>query len=102
MTRADFMARLRRGLSALSANAQSEITADYEAHFSDAAAAGRSEEEAAAALGDPDRLARELRAEYGLKAWEDTAVPSSATTAGRASPSWRAWASSAPPPASER
>lgn len=81
MTRAEFMARLRRGLSALSLNAQTEITADYEAHFTDAAAAGRSEEEAAAALGDPDRLARELRAEYGLKAWEDKKSPRNATGA---------------------
>ena len=81
MTRAEFMARLRRGLSALSLNAQTEITADYEAHFSDAAAAGRSEEETAAALGDPDRLARELRAEYGLKAWEENKSPRNATGA---------------------
>lgn len=81
MTRAEFMARLRRGLSALSTNTQTEITADYEAHFTDAAAAGRSEEEAAAALGDPDRLARELRAEYGLKAWEEKKSPRNATGA---------------------
>ncbi len=81
MTRAEFMARLRRGLSALSANTQSDITTDYETHFADAAAAGRSEEETAAALGDPDRLARELRAEYGLKAWEENKSPRNATGA---------------------
>ncbi|MDO9335746.1 MAG: DUF1700 domain-containing protein [Caulobacter sp.] len=81
MTRAEFMARLRRGLSALSSNSQADITADYETHFADAAAAGRTEEETAAALGDPDRLARELRAEYGLKAWEEKKSPRSATGA---------------------
>jgi uncharacterized membrane protein len=81
MTRAEFMARLRRGLSALSSNTQADITADYEAHFNDAAEAGRSEEATAAALGDPDRLARELRAEYGLKAWEENKSPRNATGA---------------------
>ena len=81
MTRAEFMARLRRGLTALSANTQADITADYEAHFNDAAEAGRTEEQTAAALGDPDRLARELRAEYGLKAWEEKKSPRNATGA---------------------
>jgi uncharacterized membrane protein len=81
MTRAEFMARLRRGLSALSTNTQADITADYEAHFNDAAEAGRTEEQTAAALGDPDRLARELRAEYGLKAWEEKKSPRNATGA---------------------
>ncbi|OYW97171.1 MAG: hypothetical protein B7Z12_22070, partial [Caulobacter vibrioides] len=33
---------------------------------------GRTEAEAAAALGDPDRLARELRADAGLRRWEET------------------------------
>lgn len=81
MTRAEFMARLRRGLTALSTNTQADITADYEAHFNDAAEAGRTEEQTAAALGDPDRLARELRAEYGLKAWEEKKSPRNATGA---------------------
>lgn len=81
MTRAEFMARLRRGLTALSANTQADIAADYEAHFNDAAEAGRTEEQTAAALGDPDRLARELRAEYGLKAWEEKKSPRNATGA---------------------
>ncbi|HYE47152.1 MAG TPA: DUF1700 domain-containing protein [Caulobacter sp.] len=81
MTKADFMARLRRGLAALSPATLAEITADYEAHFEEAASAGRSEEETAAALGDPDRLARELRAEYGLKAWEEKKSPANATGA---------------------
>ena len=35
----------------------------------------------AAALGDPSRLARELRAEAGLKAWQETRSPSTAATA---------------------
>ena len=37
--------------------------------------------ETAAALGDPDRLARELRAENGLKQWEEKKNPSNAMAA---------------------
>ena len=38
-------------------------------------AEGRSEAEIAAALGDPVRLARELRAEAGLRRWETARTP---------------------------
>lgn len=70
MTRQAFMARLREGLRGLPAQNQAEIMADYETHFAEGAAAGRSEADVASALGDPGRLARELRAEAGLKRWE--------------------------------
>jgi len=78
MTRSEFLDRLRKGLASARPTDRDEIVADYEAHFAEAAAAGRSEEEAAAALGDPDRLARELRAESGIKRWEEKKSPSSA------------------------
>ena len=78
MTRAEFIARLRRGLAGLPVTTIADIVADHEAHFADAQAAGRSEAETAAALGDPDRLARELRAEAGLKSWEENKTPSNA------------------------
>jgi uncharacterized membrane protein len=81
MTRQAFMARLREGLTGLPPQAVADIIADYETHFADAAAAGRSEEEVAAALGDPGRLARELRAEVGLKRWEESRSPSGAAAA---------------------
>ncbi len=70
MTRQAFMARLREGLRGLPLPVQADIIADYENHFNEGAAAGRSEADVAAALGDPGRLARELRAEIGLKRWE--------------------------------
>jgi uncharacterized membrane protein len=60
MTRADFIARLRRGLAGMSPEAVDDIVADYETHFADGAADGRSEDEVAEGLGDPDRLARDL------------------------------------------
>lgn len=70
MNRANFMAQLRRGLAGLSPDQIEEVAGDYESHFSDAKADGRSEEEVATALGDPLRLARELRAEVGFQRWE--------------------------------
>jgi len=81
MTRQEFLTKLRAGLSGMPAAAISEIVADYETHFADGQAAGRGEEDIVAALGDPTRLARELRAEQGLKAWRETRTPSTAVTA---------------------
>jgi uncharacterized membrane protein len=81
MTRQQFINRLRSGLSGLPAATINEIAADYESHFADGAAAGRSEVEVAAALGDPDRHAREIRAEAGLKRWESERNPSAAAGA---------------------
>jgi uncharacterized membrane protein len=71
MTRQAFMARLREGLRGLPPSAVADIVADYETHFTEGLAAGRSEADVAAALGDPGRLARELRAERGLQRWEE-------------------------------
>jgi uncharacterized membrane protein len=81
MTRQAFIARLREGLAGLPAHTIAEIVTDYEAHFTEGEAAGRTEAEVAGALGDPDRLARELRAEHGLKRWEEQRNPSSAGAA---------------------
>ncbi|HEY8617876.1 DUF1700 domain-containing protein [Phenylobacterium sp.] len=81
MTRQAFLARLREGLAGLPAHTITDIVADYETHFADGAAAGRSEAEVADALGDPSRLARELRAEHGLRRWEQERNASSAGAA---------------------
>ena len=81
MTRAEFIARLRAGLVGMPTATAAEIVADYEAHFTDAAAAGRSEAEVAQALGSPDRLARELKAEAGIQRWRQEQNPSAAAGA---------------------
>ena len=70
MNRAMFLSELRMGLSGLPHSEIEETVADYEAHFSEGLAAGRSEAAIANALGDPARLARELRAEAGFRRWE--------------------------------
>lgn len=81
MTRADFIVRLKAGLAGMPASQISDIVADYDTHFADAIAAGRTEAEVAEALGDPGRLARELKAEEGLKRWEAQKNPSAAMAA---------------------
>lgn len=81
MTRAEFLSRLKKGLVGLPTTAAADIVADYEAHFDAGVADGRSEAEVAAALGDPDRLARELRAEAGARLWDQQPGASSAAGA---------------------
>ena len=81
MTRVEFITKLRAGLSGMPEAARAEIVTDYENHFADGIAAGRSEADIAAALGDPERLSRELRAEAGLKRWEAERNPEAAAAA---------------------
>jgi uncharacterized membrane protein len=81
MTRAEFLSRLKRGLVGLPTSSAADILNDYEAHFDDGAQAGRTEAEVAAALGDPERLARELKAEAGVKRWTQEQTPSAAAGA---------------------
>jgi uncharacterized membrane protein len=71
MNRDAFLCILSDGLEGLPAHEIDDILADYAAYFDEAHASGRSEAEVAAALGDPRRLARELRAESGLRRWEN-------------------------------
>jgi uncharacterized membrane protein len=82
MSRALFIARLRQGLKGLAPDEIDEIVMDYEAHFSDAVAAGRSEIDVAASLGDPLQLGNELRAETKLRRWEQQRNPRTFVQAG--------------------
>lgn len=81
MTRDEFLKKLHSGLTGLRQDAIDDIMSDYDAHFDAAADEGRSEAEVAAALGDPARLARELRLEAGVRRWEEVRTPSSAVSA---------------------
>ncbi len=67
MNRDQFLSELRRALRGLNPQEVDDIVADYRSHFAEAQAAGRPEQEVASALGDPKRLAKELRAESGLR-----------------------------------
>ncbi|BEV71928.1 MULTISPECIES: DUF1700 domain-containing protein [unclassified Paludibacterium] len=75
MKRDDFLERLARALHGLPPAEREEILADYRSYFADALADGRQEEEVARALGEPERLARELTAERHLKQWEAHKTP---------------------------
>lgn len=81
MIRQHFLLRLRAGLRGLPPATVEEIVADYDAHFADALAAGRDEAAVAAALGDPARIARELKADFGLRRWEAEPTPMNAASA---------------------
>jgi uncharacterized membrane protein len=65
-----FIHRLRQALASLPKQEVDEIVADYREYLSDAIAAGRSEEDVVAALGDPDKLARELKAQATYRQWQ--------------------------------
>jgi uncharacterized membrane protein len=82
MSRALFLTRLRQGLKGLSPDEIDDIVMDYEAHFSDAIAAGRDEHEVAASLGDPLRLGSELSTETKLRRWEQRRNPTTFIQAG--------------------
>src|SRR5260221_320269 len=75
MTKHEFLDTLRRRLAGLPQVEIDDVIADYATHFADGMAAGRSEAEIAEALGDPLRLARELRAEAGFRRWEQAPTP---------------------------
>jgi uncharacterized membrane protein len=70
MTKDAFLQRLREELAGLPDDEIGEILADYGAYFEDAEMDGRPAEEVVQALGDPNRLARELRTERSLRRWE--------------------------------
>jgi uncharacterized membrane protein len=70
MTQDAFIQQLRHELRSLPKQVVEEIVADYREYFGDALAAGRSEAEVVAALGDPVKLARELKAQATFRQWE--------------------------------
>ncbi|MBO1361173.1 DUF1700 domain-containing protein [Acetobacter sacchari] len=66
-----FLSRMRAGLKGMPRSVIEETINDYAAHFDAGVANGRSEEDIAQGLGDPSRLAREIRAEDGVRRWHD-------------------------------
>ncbi|MDG6094632.1 DUF1700 domain-containing protein [Acetobacter sp. AN02] len=76
-----FLDRLRTGLRGLPSEVIEDTVAEYAAHFDAGLAAGHSEADIAASLGDPERLAREIRAEDGVRQWKSTPGPSAAIRA---------------------
>lgn len=81
MSRQEFLGRLRAGLRGLPQGRINDILADYESHFEEGRVAGRSDTEVAAALGDPARLAKELRAEAQVERWKQERTPTAGAAA---------------------
>lgn len=77
MTRGEFMRELRRGLVGMSVESVTSITSDYESYFADGLQAGRSETSLTLALGDPRRIAAELRLDATARDWEAGRTPRS-------------------------
>jgi uncharacterized membrane protein len=71
LNRADFLRRLKDALLRIPADRHAEILADYESYFAEGAAAGRDEQEVADSLGNPARIAAELRLDHDLRTWRD-------------------------------
>lgn len=70
MKQAEFYKRLSRALSRLPEVERQEIITDYQEYIHDALEAGREEEQVIAALGSPEKLAKELLARHHLDQWE--------------------------------
>lgn len=81
MTRDEFLKRLDRGLVGMPETDREDILRDYSEHFDAGGEDGRSEAEVALALGEPGRLARELKLEAGIRRWEESRSPASALAA---------------------
>ncbi|RKP45953.1 HAAS signaling domain-containing protein [Trinickia fusca] len=67
-----FIQQLRQELDSLPKAEVDEIIADYREYIGDALAAGRSEQEVITALGDPVKLARELKAQASYRKWQQS------------------------------
>ncbi len=84
MNRQTFLEILRKGLNGLPSDEISDIIGDYKAHFDDSEMSGRQEAEVAAALGNPSKIARELKANWELRRFEAQRTIPNMLTAGLA------------------
>lgn len=67
MTKDKWLERLKKGLSGLNKDEIDDILADYNEYFYDAMEKGRTEEQVTNSLGDPIKLAKQLKADSRIK-----------------------------------
>jgi len=67
MTKDRWLEKLKKGLNGLSKEEIEEILSDYKEYFYDALEKGRKEEEVTNSLGDPMKLAKQLKADSRIK-----------------------------------
>lgn len=75
MNKEEFLGQLKSALKSLPTRELDEITADYQEHFDESAAHGRTGEETATALGNPRRLAREHLSDTFYYHWQYQSHP---------------------------
>ena len=63
MTKKEFMQKLKDNLIGLNQNDKREVLLDYEEHFMDGKQQGRTEEEICEALGEPKKIADEIKSQ---------------------------------------
>ncbi|MES2298197.1 MAG: DUF1700 domain-containing protein [Pseudomonadota bacterium] len=75
MNKLEYLAALRQALGGLAPELIARTLAYYEQRFVDGAAAGRGDEQVAAELGEPRKIALSLRANTHMKAFEQQRSP---------------------------
>jgi uncharacterized membrane protein len=75
MGKLDYLDALRRAMAGISADTQAKTLAYYEQRFVDGVAAGRSEEQVAAELDEPKKIAMTLRASVHMHSFQQTKNP---------------------------
>lgn len=72
MNKKDFMNKLSAYLGGISVEDREDVISDFEEHFNEGLAEGRTEEDIADSLGDPKALANQLRASILVSEAEKT------------------------------
>jgi len=72
MTKYNFLNELERRLAKLPEEDRREIMQDYEEHFEFAVEAGKSDEAVIESLGSPEKIAKEVAAEYHVELARET------------------------------
>ncbi|HEX8612383.1 MAG TPA: DUF1700 domain-containing protein [Telluria sp.] len=75
MGKLDYLDALRRAMAGISADTQAKTLAYYEQRFVDGVAAGRTEEDVAAELDEPKKIAMTLRASVHMHSFEQKKNP---------------------------
>lgn len=75
MGKLDYLDALRRAMAGISADTQAKTLAYYEQRFVDGVAAGRTEQDVAAELDDPKKIAMTLRASVHMHSFEQKKNP---------------------------
>ncbi|WP_229476723.1 DUF1700 domain-containing protein [Massilia rubra] len=76
MGKLEYLDALRRAMAGISADTQAKTLAYYEQRFVDGVAAGRTEEDVAAELDEPKKIAMTLRASVHMHSFEQKKNPS--------------------------